>query len=256
MSPHFTRAVKELLGYKNAKYMLAGHKVWEAAMYPWYSEPEFVKMAIDEGIPHILVDLRSEEKAKKGQIPGAFNYPLNQIKELYNNLPDDKKNTRVIVYSENDEDAVKAYLTLKVNMYEKVSILNGGIEAWKAKGYPVESNKIRKEIPKALPNKLLPGAITVADFKKLVLNIPPETVILDVRSPDEYLNGAVPGALTIPIATIIAGRWNEIPQDKKVVIHCAAGNRALQVWRFLKNKGFKNIVWVDGKPPKDILTQK
>lgn len=114
-------------------------------------------------------------------------------------------------------------------MYEKVSILNGGIDLWNAKGYPVESNKIRKEIPKALPKKLLPGAITVEDFQKLVLNIPPETVILDVRSPDEYLNGAVPGALTIPITTIIAGRWNEIPQDKKVVIHCAAGNRALQV---------------------------
>lgn len=256
MSPHFTRVVKELLGYKNAKYMLAGHKIWEEAMYPWYSEPEFVKMAIDEGIPHVLVDLRSEEKAKEEQIPGAFNYPINQIKELYNNLPDDKENTRIIVYSDNDGDAVKAYLTLKANLYKKVSILNGGIDAWKAKGYPVESNKIRREMPDALPSKLLPGAISVAEFKKLALNTPPDTVILDVRSPDEYLKGAVPGAVTIPIATIIAGRWNEIPQDKKVVIHCAAGNRALQAWRFLKNKGFKNIVWVDGKPPKEVLTQK
>lgn len=256
MSPHLTRAVKELMGYKNAKYMLAGHKVWEAAMYPWYSEPEFVKMAIDEGIPHILVDLRSEEKAKKEQIPGAFNYPSNQIKKLYDNLPKDKKKTRVILYSDNNEEAVKAYSALKANMYEMVSILNGGIETWKAKGFPVESNKIRKEMPNALPSKLLPGAISVAEFKKLALNTPPDMVIIDVRSPDEYLNGAVPEALTIPIATIIAGRWNEIPQDKKVVIHCAAGNRALQAWRFLKNKGFKNIAWVDGKPPKEVLTQK
>ncbi len=256
MSPHFTRVVKELMGYKNAKYMLAGHKVWEEAMYPWYSEPEFVKMAIDEGIPHILVDLRSEEKAANGQIPGAFSYPLKQIKALYDNLPNDMKNTRIILYSDNNEEAVKAYSTLKANMYEKVSILNGGIDAWKARGYPIESNKIRKEMPDALPNKLLPGAISVADFKKLALNTPADTIIIDVRSPGEYLEGAVPGALTIPLPTVISGRWKEIPMDKNVVIHCAAGNRALQAWRFLKDKGYKNIVWVDGKPPKDVLTQK
>lgn len=256
MSPHFTRVVKELLGYKNAKYMLAGHKVWEEAMYPWYCEPEFVKMAIDEGIPHILVDLRSEEKAAKEQIPGAFSYPLNQIKELYNNLPDDRKKTRIILYSDNSEEAVKAYSILKANMYEKVSILNGGIGAWKTKDYPVESNKIRKQMPNTLPDKLLPGAITVAEFKKIALNTPHDTVIIDVRSPDEYLEGAVPGAATIPLPTVITGRWNEIPKDKNVVIHCAAGNRALQAWRFLKNKGYKNILWLDGKPPKEVLTQK
>ncbi|GER93831.1 rhodanese-like domain-containing protein [Dissulfurispira thermophila] len=256
MSPHFTRVVKELLGYKNAKYMLAGHKVWEEAMLPWYTEPEFVKMAIDEGIPHILVDLRSEEKAKKGQIPGSFNYPLSQIKNLYDNLPEDRKNTRVILYSDNNEEAVKAYLTLKANMYEKVSILNGGIDLWKAKGYQIESNTIRKEMPAALPKKLLPGAITVEEFKKLAKATPSDTVIVDVRSPEEYLKGSVPGALTIPTPVIITGRWKEIPQDKKVVIHCAAGNRALQVWRFLKDKGYKNVFWLDGKPPKEVLTQK
>jgi rhodanese-related sulfurtransferase len=255
MSPHFTRVVKELLGYKNAKYLLAGHKVWEEAMYPWYSEPEFVKMAIDEGIPHILVDLRSREKAVTGHIPGAFNYPIDQVHALYNDLPENRK-IRIILYSDNDEDVLRAYSFLKANLYERVSILNGGIDAWKAKGYHVEVNRLNKEMPASLPNKPYPGAITVEEFKKLVKSIPPDTVIVDVRSPEEYLQGAVPGALTIPTPVVVSGRWKEIPQDKKVVIHCAAGNRALQVWRFLKNKGYSNIFWLDGKPPKELLTQK
>ena len=34
MSPHFTRVVKEVYGYKNVKYMVAGHKTWQEGSTP------------------------------------------------------------------------------------------------------------------------------------------------------------------------------------------------------------------------------
>jgi rhodanese-related sulfurtransferase len=41
-------------------------------------------------------------------------------------------------------------------------------------------------------------------------------------------------------------RWKELPTDKKIVLQCEAGNRALMAWRILTNNGVKDARWVDG----------
>jgi len=52
--------------------------------------------------------------------------------------------------------------------------------------------------------------------------------------------------MTIPIDTLDK-RWSEIPKDKKIVLQCAAGNRALMGYRILKDNGYADVHWVDGK---------
>jgi rhodanese-related sulfurtransferase len=245
MSPHFARLAKEVYGYKNVKYMVAGHMSWQQAMYPYYTEPEFLKMAQDEGISHVLVDVRSPEKARQAHIKGAVNYPVSKLNELFDALPEDTKNTRIIYYSDNEKEAVLAHQSMRVNGYENGYVLNGGLAAWKAKGYAVVKDQLKTEIPDKLPSTPLPGSITIAQYEELVHNRPAETIIVDVRSPGEVMKGVVPGALTIPIDTF-ERRLSELPRDKKYVIQCAAGNRALQGWRVLKDHGYKDVLWVDG----------
>ncbi|MBI5633827.1 MAG: hypothetical protein HZA15_10150 [Nitrospirae bacterium] len=247
MSPHFARLAKEVYGYKNVKYMVSGHMIWQADINPYYTEPEFLKMALDEGISHILVDLRSPEKARQAHIRGAVNYPLGKdpltaMKELNKALPSDKK-ARIIYYSDNPEEALQAHKIMRINGWEDGYILNGGIDTWKAKGYPLENNKLQTKI--AYKKTPLPGAMYIDEYEKLIANKPENTIIVDVRSPVEYMKSMVPGALTIPIETMNR-RWIELPRDKKIVLQCEAGNRALMVYRQLMDNGFKDVRWVDG----------
>lgn len=245
MSPHFARLAKEVYGYTNVKYMVAGHSTWQKAMYPYYTEPEFLKMAQDKGLSHVLVDVRSPEKAKAEHIAGAVNYPVSQLKELFDDLPKDKKKSRIIYYSDDPAEALLVHQSMRINGYENGYILNGGIAAWRAKGYPLEKNRLKEEIPEKLPETPLPGALTIPQYEALVKNQPADTVIVDVRSPGEFMKSKVPSAMTIPIDTL-EKRLAELPKDKKLVIQCAAGNRALMGWRVLTDNGFTNVSWVNG----------
>lgn len=49
--------------------------------------------------------------------------------------------------------------------------------------------------------------------------------VIDVRNPDEYANGHVPGAPLIPVNSVFARR-EELPKDKKIVFVCAVGQRS------------------------------
>ncbi|HSQ70759.1 MAG TPA: rhodanese-like domain-containing protein [Steroidobacteraceae bacterium] len=50
-------------------------------------------------------------------------------------------------------------------------------------------------------------------------------IVLDVRSPEEFVTGHVPGAVNIPFDQV-AGRLAEIPKDKDLVLYCRSGRRA------------------------------
>jgi rhodanese-related sulfurtransferase len=255
MSPHFARVAKEVYGYKNVKYMVAGHMTWQSAINAYYTEPEFLKMAREENIAHILVDLRSPEKAAKEHIAGAVNFPADDnlvaaAQALSKALSkEQKKKARIIYYSDDQAVAERLHKTMRANYVENGYILNGGLKGWKAKGYPVASNALADKITYE-GKTTLPGSMTIPDFEKIAGDIPADTVIVDVRSPSEWMKtGVVPGVLTIPIDTMNR-RWKELPRDKTVILQCAAGNRALQVWRMLADKGYKDIRWVDGNVDK------
>ena len=252
MSPHFARVAKEVYGYKNVKYMVAGHKTWQGSINPYYTEPEFVKMAQDKNIAHILVDLRSKEKAEKEHIKGAVNFPVGDdlvatAKALNDALPKMEvpelsakhkiqiKQARIIYYADNREVAEQIHKTMRANYWENGYILNGGIDAWKTKGYPVENGVLSNKISYMGTTKL-PGAMSLSEFEKVALTTPIDTVIVDTRSPSEWTHtGVVPGSLLIPIDTMHR-RFTEVPKDKNIIVFCAAGNRALQIWRMLKDK--------------------
>ena len=49
----------------------------------------------------------------------------------------------------------------------------------------------------------------------------PDFVLIDVRSPDLYARGHVPGAINIPHAKIIESRLNEYAAETLFVVYCA-----------------------------------
>ncbi|MCK6575703.1 rhodanese-like domain-containing protein [Myxococcota bacterium] len=69
--------------------------------------------------------------------------------------------------------------------------------------------------------------------------------IVDVRTVDEYLDGAYPGAVNIPVQEF-AHRAHEIPMDRSVVLYCASGGRSAMAARYLKQNGHPDVVNAGG----------
>jgi glyoxylase-like metal-dependent hydrolase (beta-lactamase superfamily II)/rhodanese-related sulfurtransferase len=72
-----------------------------------------------------------------------------------------------------------------------------------------------------------------------------ETILLDVREPEEYAHGHVPGAINLPQADL-ASRLDEVPRDRPVWTICQSGFRSLRTAQFLKQMGFDTVASVKG----------
>lgn len=65
-----------------------------------------------------------------------------------------------------------------------------------------------------------------------------EHLLLDVREPDEWAAGRIPGALHIPMGELNE-RQAEIPDDRLIVVVCRSGNRSGVVTGALERAGYR-----------------
>lgn len=70
-------------------------------------------------------------------------------------------------------------------------------------------------------------------------------VIIDVREPNEFANGALKGAINIPLGEIRT-RMNEIPKDVPVYVHCRSSQRSYNAVMALENSGYDNVYNISG----------
>jgi rhodanese-related sulfurtransferase len=70
-------------------------------------------------------------------------------------------------------------------------------------------------------------------------------VVLDVRNPDEYEAGHVPGAKLIPLGELGA-RQDDIPEGDPVYVICAIGGRSLVATKAMVQAGYRAVSVVGG----------
>ena len=74
---------------------------------------------------------------------------------------------------------------------------------------------------------------------------PEHLFVLDVRTPQEYAAGHVPGAVNVPQEQL-ASRLAEVPKDKDVVIYCRSGRRSALAADVLAANGYTRLSHLDG----------
>ncbi len=85
--------------------------------------------------------------------------------------------------------------------------------------------------------------IGLEDYRKIVEN-PGTTVIIDVREPQEFAAGHVPGAINIPRGVIEFKIWSQLSSsagtelDRPLILQCQSGNRASLAAQSLQELGF------------------
>ncbi len=74
-----------------------------------------------------------------------------------------------------------------------------------------------------------------------------DAVVLDVREPDEYEQGAIPGALHIPRGTLETSIEGRIPdKSAHVVVYCAGGTRSAFAAETMQELGYTDVASMIG----------
>lgn len=97
-----------------------------------------LKARLDWGEPALtIIDVRDRSEFNISHIMGAVPMPVNEpTNRVLNKLELDRD---IYVYGETDEETAAGAAQLRKAGYRNVSEIRGGLAAWKAVGYPVES---------------------------------------------------------------------------------------------------------------------
>jgi len=195
-------------------------------------QPEELKILIDKKDQNLkIIDVREKLQYLGGHIPGAVQVwrpdiedrihvlpgmmaVQKQIEDLMGGLGIDNK-SMIAIYSDGPDNGrfwwVLAYYGFSI---KQMKLLDGGINAWKAKGYPAEiappkvekkSFKLPKETKKA--RTML---CTLSDVKAALKK--PDKVVLDVRSKGEFWGEETKKGATRPgrIPGVTWIEWKEV----------------------------------------------
>jgi len=187
----------------------------------------------------VFVDVRDVFAFEKSHIEGAIHLPLELLSQKLNSLPTDRS---IIVYCEMGKKAHQALRTLVGAGFKDVTNVSGGHTSLqshaRAMGFkniklellPVISKSLTKEVEKEEQK---------TESKKAADN---GTLIVDVRTVQEFNTGAYPGALNIPLDDVMQRR-NEFGDDlgREIVVYCASGGRSAYAQRQLMQLGYTNV---------------
>ena len=76
----------------------------------------------------------------------------------------------------------------------------------------------------------------------------PDSIIIDVRTPEEWEEGIIPGALTLNIfdAHSFMEALSKLDTSKSYYLYCRSGARSGQACQIMESKGFRDVNNLEG----------
>ncbi|NCA69590.1 MAG: rhodanese-like domain-containing protein [Sphingobacteriia bacterium] len=72
-----------------------------------------------------------------------------------------------------------------------------------------------------------------------------DLLLVDIRTPAEIAQGAIPEALRLPMH-MIPLRMSELPKDRDLVLYCRSGARSYQACAYLMQQGYDRVINLRG----------
>jgi len=231
------------VGFTNVKLYQAGEPEWATKSYLEVGTAVVESAFKKNGA--VLIDARPYAKTLAESIPGAMHMNDEDMPTMMGRFPIDK-NTPIITFCagyECHKSHVVANKLIELG-YKKVSVYAGGLPAWKEAKLQTTAWKKAETTPAvaaAAPKQdiFVDGVKAGADegtvdgewYKALIVadKVPANIAIIDVRSPAEYANGHIKGAINIEAGKLSAADFAaKLPKGKVVIINCATGGRAME----------------------------
>ena len=84
------------------------------------------------------------------------------------------------------------------------------------------------------------------NFEQLKNMVSKGAILIDVRSPQEFKEGHLPGAINIPEYEIRKVK-NEMPKlNQQIVVYCQYGGRSKNAYNMMKKMGYTNVYSLKG----------
>ena len=87
---------------------------------------------------------------------------------------------------------------------------------------------------------ILSGKMTPLYWREMQQADKSQVTLVDVRTPDEYALGTIPGAINIPLDNL-RERLADLPENQPVYLFCGVGLRGYLASNILKSKGYPDV---------------
>jgi len=212
-----------------------------------------------QGRPVRLIDMRLRSRHLVAHIPESVNVPWSRMAAALKSgeLRGADPRTVVILYGE-VYPHFDATAPFRVEGFDAYYCLEGGLDAWKAKGYPVASSAPVADFLRALeeekvavtaPESLEPANVGPAALKALIDQGVDLTIVF-VGDELTYKAGHIRGAIRVPSDEIQA-RFEKEPRDRLIAVYCgcclgsAQGLSGIAVQQLRRMK-FARLLHLDG----------
>jgi rhodanese-related sulfurtransferase len=190
-----------------------------------------------------LLDLRYEAAFATGHPLFAANMAGDRI-ELEAELRLPRKNVPVVLYDDGEGLVAAGAERLAALGYSNISVLDGGLKAWRAAGYQVfeDVNSYSKAFGELVESRRHTPSFSADEVAKLIAD-KANIAILDVRRFDEYATMNIPGSVSVPGAELVLRAGQAAPDpDTTIIVNCAGRTRSIIGTQSLINAGVPNKV--------------
>ncbi len=184
---------------------------------------EFEMLANQSGA--VILDVRHEDDYVKKHIPNSIFIGIHgNFAPWVGALLADVNQTLLLVTPEGREEETITRLS-RVGFDHVLGYLKGGISAWEAAGFEIDS--VQSIRPEQFAGELCPTSIVV-----------------DARKPSEFEAEHIENAINIPLDSINSN-FSSIPKNKTFYLHCAGGYRSVIMASILKSRGYHDFINVE-----------
>lgn len=204
---------------------------------------EQLKAQLHDGGEIALLDPREEVPFDARHLLMAACVPFGRLETLVDDrVP--RRSARVVWCDDGQNLAERAAARMSSLGYHDVAVLDGGIEAWKAAGYPVYSgiHVPSKAFAEVVEHEAATPHISAQELKALI-DENADIAIFDSRSYEEYHGNSIPGAISVPGAELVYRFKDLAPSPETlVVVNCGGRTRSIIGAQALINAGFPNRI--------------
>lgn len=202
-----------------------------------------LKAMLADGHELALLDVRDEGVFAKSHLFYAACMPLAQL-ELKLDALVPNRGVRVVLCDDDEVLATRAAARFERFGYPNLSILAGGVAAWRSAGHELFSgiNVPSKAFGEYVEHRFETPSISAQELNSLIRS-GTDMVILDSRPMDEFERMSIPGAMDCAGAELVY-RVHEVAKrpETLVVVNCAGRTRSIIGAQSLLNAQIPNRV--------------
>ncbi len=206
--------------------------------------PHTLHHLLEQGSTLALIDVREHGEYNAAHVPGASSVPRRQLEHRMGRLAP-FRGEQVVVCDDDGRRATLAARTLERMGYQRVAVLDGGVNRWASEDLPTEwgMNVPSKDFGEKVEVVHHVPTVEARELDRRV-RAGERLVILDTRTPEEYRRACIPGGRNVPGGEL-AYRVTDIvarEPDATVVVNCAGRTRSIIGARALQRMGLPNVV--------------